>query len=330
MTELAHHDLNEAWTVQATFKVGTVPTDPTTVAATLRKPSGAIVAYAYPGANIAHGTAGVFTVSDVGAEVGVHYLEVVGTGAAAGRERWSFVVDPRWPADLLNPNALTTIEAVDLLLDRVGTQGTRGQEEDDKRVIADLINDYSKLVLDYSQREFQPVTVDANPDVARVFLYDGDSLLSLAPYEIRVITSVTVYSDLPAALRGPTAGVLTNGYDATGLSFYGSPRQKTPEGTFTELELPELSSGSRSYSTWGGGLPSLGAGSRWVEVTVVGKWGAGVVPIAVKRVVETAVANAFWSARERDPQTPSADYLIALDARAEEILDLYSNRSPFG
>ena len=323
MPELSHHDLSELWSVVATFEVDGTPTEPGVVSATLRKPSGLLVGYAAGSPNIVAGGTGVYTISDVGAETGVHYLEVVGTSPAAGRERFSFVVDPRWPADLLEDYALTSIEEMELILDRVGTQGSRGQEEDDKRWIATLINTFSRLVANYTEREFLPVTDDDEDDVARVFVYDGDELLSLAPYEAREVSSVVLYSDQPQAFQI----ALTQGYTVTGYSWWGDPRQLSAEGTLLALELPRRRRGHR----------------HGAQVTVTGKWGAGSVPADVKHVCEAEVADAWWASRARAPLANSfgqgaESYLVneqlafnaqivALNHRSQAILDPHCNRT---
>jgi hypothetical protein len=283
------------------------------------KPDGVEVVYAAGNPAIVATGTGVYDVSDLADTMGTHYLEVTGTAPAAGVNRFSFVVDPRWPNDLLLPHALTTIEDMQLVLDRVGSQGGDGYEEDDNRWIAELINVFSRLVQDYCEREFLPKTNDLLPDVARKFLYDGDGILSLAPYDARDIATVTMYTDIPADIR-PVFSDLTEGYVATGNSWYANPRNLTAEGTIVELELPTRRRGSRPTE---------------IEVTVVAKWGAGVVPLPVKHVVEAEVANTYWASRVRDPnagqqenylpqvQTVGGPY--ALDPRSEEILKGYSN-----
>jgi len=262
MTAIAHFNLGEKWNVVATFKVNDVLTNPGAVSGTLLKPSGAMVVIPSLDARIVNTSLGVWTFSDTAVEIGPHYLEVVGTDPAAGLERFSFVIDPRWPKDLLATYALTSIENVELALDRVGSQGGLGYEEDDSRWIAELINVFSRLVLDYCEREFLPLSNDLVADTARKFIYDGDGILSLRPYEARSISAVTMYTDLPIELR-PYGSDLAEGYSSTVGSWYGDPRNKTTEGTFIELEIPSHRRHSRVTS---------------IEVSVFAKWGAGVVP----------------------------------------------------
>jgi hypothetical protein len=308
--EIDHHDLGDLWTVRATFRVDEVETNPGAVSAVLRPPSGTLVTIPNGDPRIDNPSVGVFDISDVGAEVGVHYLEVTGTSPAAGKERFSFVVDPRWPSDLLGPKALTTIEACELMMDRVGVQGPTGREADDQRWIASLINTFSTLAMNYAAREWMPTT----DDLERTFTYDGDGILSLSPYELRDVTSVTLYSDLPVDVRPPYSD-LVEGYTLVGYSWYGEPSTMTESGTWLELKLPER--------------------RRWCQVAVVGDWGAGVVPDDVAHVVEAEVANSYWASRVRAPlgpqepsylpQQPQFGGSVALDPRSMEILDAYRN-----
>lgn len=311
MAEIDHFDISELWTVEATFKVGGVPTDPGQVTATLQKPDGTLVPYAAGALEITNPSVGVYVIADVGDQAGQHWLDVVGTSPAAGRQRFSFVVDARFPSDLLEDYALTSIENVELMIDKVGQQGSVSHEEDDKRWIAELINVFSKLVNDYLERELLP-TADG---LTRTFQYDGDGVLSLAPYEARTISAVVVYSNLPAINQV----ALTEGYTDTGYSWYGVPRDKTPEGTFLQIEIPRRSRWHRD---------------TWVDVTVTGDWGSGIVPRTVRHVVEAEIANAYWNSRRRVPTNlEEASYLAvreldyALDSTAEKMLDPHANRT---
>lgn len=314
MADLTHYDRDEQFSVTATFSVNGTPTNPTTVAATAYKPDGTTEAYAFPSANIANPSIGEFVVTDTADQIGTWYLEVVGTGAAAGRERQTFVVDPRWPADLLAPNALTTIENVELALDRVGSQGSRPDEEDDKRWIASLINAFSTTIQNYTQRQFKPTETGA----AKVFTHDGLGSLSLAPYEASTITSVVVHTDRPVGEQV----TLVPGY-STSDHYYPEPRHKTAQNTYLRLRLPAF-----SYDR-----------SRWadryglIQVTVTGNWGAATVPQDIEYVCRAEAANAYMRASSRAPRGVAAeDFLgpdvgpFSLSRRSMGILDEYANR----
>lgn len=315
MADLEHWDKDEAWTIQATFAVSGTPTNPTTVAATAYKPDGTTEPYTFPSANISNPSAGVFRVTDTGDIVGTWYIEVVGTGSAAGRARHAIIIDPRWPADLLNTDALTTIEQVELLLDRVGTQGTSGQEENDKKLIADLVNAFSDAVHAYTQRQFKPTQTTAT----KLFVYDGNGSLSLAPYEATTVTAVVLYSDRPVGEQWTL--IAADDYRL-------EPRQKTAESTYLSVTLPKVRSGGLTVDG-----DVVRQDLRGVQVSVTGTWGAGVVPSDVEYVVKAEAANAYMRATQRAPRGIGAeDFLgpdvgpLALSRRAQAILDFHSNR----
>ena len=310
MPEIAHHDIGDRWVVVATFAVNGTATDPGAVSAVVRKPDGTLTTIPDGDPRIGNSAVGTYEIGDVGDQAGVHYVEVTGTTPAAGKERFSFIVDPRWPSDLLEPQALTTIEDVELMMDRVGVQGSSGHEENDKRWIASLINAYSVLAQTFMQRELLPITDDAEPDVVRVFEYDGDGILSLAPYEAREVSAVVLHADRPAENQL----LLVEGWSTASFSWYAEPRERTTEGTIIALSVPRT--------------------RRWTDVSVAGKWGAGIVPADVKHAVEAECANSFWASRVRIPQNPEESaYLpsrnvgIALSSAAEGILTAYANRT---
>jgi hypothetical protein len=305
---LIHYSLGAPWSVEARFAVEEVATDPTTVAATARKPDGTLLLYAYPGPHIEKTADGVFLVSDTASDIGVWYVEVVGTGVAAGRARDSFLVDPRWPADMLGPHALTSIEAVELLIDRVGTQSNRGSEEDDKRMLARLINSFSRLALDFTEREFLPLGLD---EETRPVVYDGDGWLSLAPFEANEISAVTLYADRELSSQVALSAGLASGYGWT-------VERRSPEGTILRIGLAPI--GSRA-----------GSWARWYSVAVTATWGAGVVPPDVAYIVESEVANAFWRSRTRSNEADEVSYgPYELSATAQAALEPHANRSPLG
>ncbi len=307
MADLTHYDKSETFSVTATFTVAGTPTDPTTVAATAYLPDGTTIAYAYPSANISRTSAGIYVVTDTASQTGVWYVEVVGTGTAAGRERQTFVVDPRWPTDLLSTGALTTIEKVELLIDQVGTQGTRANEEDSKRWIATLINAFSTAIKNYTERQFKPTETATT----KVFVGDQRGFINLAPFEASTITSVVLYTDRSIADQE----TLAVGYSYTTDFYYGEPRNRTPEGTYLRLALPTI------YEDR-------------IQVSVTGNWGAGTVPADVDYVCASECANAYWRSRMRTPAVTGLDdnYLgpdvgpFALSRRAQAMLEPYANR----
>jgi hypothetical protein len=148
MADQTHFLESSTWTVTADFG----STNPTTVTATAFKPNGSTETYTYPSGNWTNPEPGTFVLTDTADVIGDWYVEVVGTGAAAGRARHAFVVDPQLPADLLHPDALTTIERVELVLDRSGVTGSSADDEQDMRLIAEYINSFSAAVQNFTDR----------------------------------------------------------------------------------------------------------------------------------------------------------------------------------
>jgi len=305
VAELTHYDKDEIWSATASFKnAAGALTNPTTVTATARKPDGTTEAYTV-GAGITNPSTGVFVVTDSGDQVGTWYVEIVGTGAAAGRERAAFVIDPRWPSDLLKPHALTSIEEVELLLDRVGVQGSRGDEEDDDRLIAFYINAFSGQIQRYTRRQFLPLETATT----KVFRYDGSNTLSLAPSEARSISEIRFNTDQAVSAQQVI----------TAASYRSEPRQKSESGTYLGLALPTTLVGSSNY--WSD-----------VQVSITGNWGAGIVPDAVQYVCAAEAANAYMRASQRAPRGVTAEDFLGpdigpfpLSRRSMAVLDDYVN-----
>ncbi|HXH36039.1 MAG TPA: hypothetical protein VNJ54_16795, partial [Plantibacter sp.] len=304
MADLAHWDKDEAWIIEASFAVNGVPTNPTAVTATARKPDKTTEAYTV-GSGITNTAAGTYRVTDTGDQVGTWYIEVIGTGAAAGRARHQIIIDPRWPSDLLKPIALTSIEDVELLLDRVGLQGSRGDEEDDDRLIAFYINAFSEQIQRYTRRQFLPL--EAN--TAKVFRYDGSNTLSLAPSEARSISEIRFNTDQAVSAQQVI----------TADSYRSEPRQKSESGTYLGLVLPTTLVGSSSY--WAD-----------IQVSITGNWGAGIVPDAVQYVCAAEAANAYMRATQRAPRGVAAEDFLGpdigpfpLSRRSMAVLDDYVN-----
>lgn len=89
---MTEYDLNDTVTLTATFKVGTTPTDPTTVALSVTDPSGNTDSYTYGGGTITRSDAGVFTKAVAADEAGEWVATWTGTGACAASSTRRFVV----------------------------------------------------------------------------------------------------------------------------------------------------------------------------------------------------------------------------------------------
>lgn len=162
---------------------------------------------------------------------------------------------------VLTDSALITLEKARRHIKRLPT------DDSADFVLVDLIEQASAAIADYTEREFLPKTPDTDDDdpVARLFRYEADGVLSLAPYEARTITSV-----------------LVDAKELLSTQWKAEPRNGTKQGTFLylTLRLP---------------IPALW---KWpidrftgYEVTVTGLWGIGTVPAAVERACLITVAD---------------------------------------
>lgn len=94
---------------------------------------------------------------------------------------------------------------------------------------------------------------------ARVFRYAGTGSLDLAPFDLREIATVTLYTDRAAALQVQLAA----------SQYRLTPVGRTPGGTYLGLDLPYPSIEEPVF------------GFRW-QATVLGRWGMPEVPWGVK------------------------------------------------
>ncbi len=276
IAEVSHYDVGATYERLATFKVNGVLTDPATVTAKVRNPiTGTVADYTYPSANLLRDSVGVFRLTGVATDPGRWYYRIVGTGAAAGVAEDYFIVDAS-TFDLiaeLAAYALTTIEDVELYMDRVGVQGSRGSEADELRFIASLINAKSAAILAYTRRQFKPTENAAT----KKFLYDGSGRVLLAPYELRTLTTARLYTD-----RAESAWRTLQPQTASAEAEYTlEPRQRTVVGTYLSLILPRLGRGD-------------------YEVSIIGDWGAGIVPADVKQICEAEVKAEWDRSTSRD------------------------------
>jgi hypothetical protein len=148
-----------------------------------------------------------------------------------------------------------------------------------------LLKGYSRAVQNYSRREWLP-EADAE---ARRLSYNGLGYLVLDPWDLRAVTSIVMFTDLPTAQQR----TLVAGSPTVEGEYRLLPAGLTPEGTYRSLLLPPFTPYSQS-----GGLMVDG---EWVyrppsgtyEVTVTGDWGIGYVPDDVELACLIAVKNAY-------------------------------------
>lgn len=167
-------------------------------------------------------------------------------------------------------------------------------ENDSSRdeILIDAINDVSESIADHLRREITPQVASA----ARKFDYFGTGFLDLAPYDLRTVSEVKLYTDRPAASQV----VLTT------TNYRLWPTGGARGGTYLGLLLPAPA------------LEEFDYGFGW-EVTVTGAWGMaadpstvpGALKLACKQWVENIVKNpGSWASHAMSGYTvtPEQDF----------------------
>lgn len=185
----------------------------------------------------------------------------------------------------LSPIALTSIANARLYVLRDANDAT----QDDMLTL--LINAYTGAVFAYTRREWLPET---NGD-SRKFTFTGGGFLSLEPFELRNLTSITMYTDMPTADQR----VLVAGTSTVQGEFRLHPPNRTAEGTYQWITLPQSAYGVSSFGSpayYNNPYPYGPVGRTApldFEVTVVGDWGVGTVPDDVELAVLIAIKDAY-------------------------------------
>lgn len=261
--------------------------DPTTVTCTVRAPGGTVTTYTTATSPaVVKDSTGNYHLDLLLATAGDYKYKWVGTGTVADTQDGAFYVraDPTTTAGPI-PNALTTLGETRRYVLRDGTDGSQDEQ------LIDLINAYSSAVVAYTRREWLPQTNGAS----RRFQYTGGGFLSLEPYELRNLTSITMYTDLPTASQR----VLVAGSPSVQGEYRLHPANRSDEGTYQWITLPQS-----AYGVSGWGAPSYynnpypygpvgRAAPLDFEVTVTGDWGVGTVPYDVNLAVRIAIKDAY-------------------------------------
>lgn len=183
------------------------------------------------------------------------------------------------PAIAPSSLALTTTTAFLAYLgepeDSSGDQVDRAQQ---------LINVYSAAALKFIKRSWKPVD-DATD---KLFHYNGNGYLSLAPYEARTIYTVTLYTDQPTG-----AWLVLNNQTANQEAQWRSyPANKTSQNTYLYLTLPEVGPFHPYYDE---PVTTLNRHNLGYQVTINADWGVNVqdLPDDLELAVWLACANAW-------------------------------------
>lgn len=212
----------------------------------------------------------------------------------------------------LNADALTSVANV---LARPGMAGVAQAR------VEMSVNAFSTAIQRYARRQFKPTQTG----VTKRFRYDGNGILELSvddpPTELSLVTSITLYSDLPASLQF----VLSPGDSIWEADYRLEPRNKTAQGTYTWIALPRA-----DYRRFSGSLTPILGHARQAEVMIVGNWGAGVVPAdielaCIREVTDDLRNPEGYSSRSMGDfsfvEDPSASWPISRKTR--QLLDSY-------
>lgn len=153
------------------------------------------------------------------------------------------------------------------------------------------INAMSRTIRNYCGRQFVPREGDQTA-LAKKFRYDGSGMLVLGASpsyatELRQVTSIVLFSDLPSANQVTLSAGTAN---VTEADYRLEPRQGTREGTYLWLTLPSIPPSLIPDGPSPGGY-TLEADTKRIEVTITGKWGAGDVPEDVEAACLIAATN---------------------------------------
>jgi len=281
------YDTGDIATIAAVFKdAAQTLADPTAVTATVRAPDNTIASYTVTAGQIVKDSVGNYHLDVACTQVGDYFGDFVGTGAVTATVPFVFSVRRDVAASgALAATALTSLGAMREYVLRDATDGSQDP------MLIRLGNAYSAAVYAYTRREWLP---QANA-ATRKFTYSGGGFLSFEPYELRTLTSITMYSDLPTTNQR----VLSGGSSTVQGEYRLHPPNRSPEGTWQWITLPQAAFGVAAQgvpSYWNNPYPYGPVGRTApldFEVSVLGDWGIGTVPADVELAVLIAVKDAY-------------------------------------
>jgi hypothetical protein len=177
----------------------------------------------------------------------------------------------------------------DLLSAREFVLGTQTDDTQDKRLVR-LINGYSRAIYKFTHREWLP----QSNGITRSFPYDGSGVLDVDPFDLRSVSAVTLYTDLPTASQQ----VLIAPSSSAEGDWRLEPAAATLEGTYLRLAFSGVLVHPVNTALW----PSYGTSQYWQQqldhrAQVTGNWGIASdlsgVPDDVQLACLVAVADAY-------------------------------------
>lgn len=216
------YEFGDVAVLSVAFTVASTPTDPDTVALTVRAPDGTLTVYTTA---LVHDGAGAYHLDLTADQAGTWAWEWEGTGAAADIETGSFYVKPSISID---PAEGDLCSLNDVLRYVPGFEADDPENGTTVAALATLITSQSVDILEQTGREFRAIT-DLDP---RSFDIDEGHLKSrrLAIGDLSEITGVAQYrsGSLAATLVSPNIIL--------------EPRNRQPWQPITHLRFPAYSS----------------------------------------------------------------------------------------
>ena len=297
MARVAHYDVNDYWTPQATFTVAGTPTDPTTLIVKVMDPTGTVttITEATPAGLSPAATplgriwAGVYRLTQALDDAGHWEAYFQGTGAAAAAEHHEAIVDPSpfYESGQIGTRALVTLrEAKDWL-----NQNSISTAEDLE--LARVVNDISDRFHQEARREFK---VNGTNPQTRVFPIDSTD--SVAP---RYIDGVYM-GDFSPSNRRVSVGDMMAAPTAVSIidRDWMTVLESVAPGTSTRCGTGATRQGPIRWLEFQSDVTSLGVGMR---VSVTGAWGFPSVPGNVRQ----AVLDGVVAVLDRKVETYSTD-----------------------
>lgn len=174
------------------------------------------------------------------------------------------------------PVALVTLEEMENHL-KLGNQ-VRKVTESDKQELRDLILAVSNRCEEITSHRFAVETA-----VAKTFRYDGDVVMDMHPWDLRVLSSIQIDTDGSSLALDPAQ--------------YRLEPRNTPHGVYTHVDMePYTPARNSNLNWWGGGndqFIGIGTLAFGRQVTVTGDWGWTTIPYSIKQGVKVLVGRSF-------------------------------------
>lgn len=273
MTSIAHRDIGDIWTPQASFTVGGTPTDPTVITTRVQDPAAALTTASYSVATLTAGssplaktTTGTFVLSVPLTSAGHWYARFEGTGTATASEDHEVIVDPSpfYSSGGVSIRALVSLGETKDWLDE------RQIDTSNDAKIVQGINAASERIMQVGGREFKPNTAGASQ---RTFPLYGACKVDVG--DLATISSASTSATITAFETGATERTLAfTDYDAM-------PYNRKPWQPVTALRFRSAISTALRY----GNL-----------LNITGYWGFPTVPEDIRHATMDAVA--YWLDRD--------------------------------